>query len=62
MHKGPCAHRSLGKPGILNTLGPLLHGGDKTPVFPSRRQGVDFFQNLVTVLLFVEADFTHLLL
>ena len=28
-HKGPCAHRSLGKPGMLNTQGPFLSGGDK---------------------------------
>lgn len=34
VYKGPYAHRSLGKPEILNTQKPLLHERDKISSFP----------------------------
>lgn len=47
---------------MLNTQGPFLNGGNKTAVFLPRRVGVDFVNDLMTILLSVEADLIHLLL
>jgi hypothetical protein len=47
---------------MLNTLRPLLNGREKIPVFPPGRLGVDFVNDLVIILLSVEADLNHRLL
>jgi hypothetical protein len=45
---------------MFNMQGLLHNGGDKIPVFSSRKLGMDIVNNLVTSLLSVEADLTHL--
>lgn len=59
-YKGPCIDRWLKKPRMSNTHGSPLNGGDKIRVFLARMLGVDFVLNLLTFLLSVEADLTHL--
>lgn len=47
---------------MLNIQGSLLNGGDKILVFLPRWLEVDFVNDLVTILVSVEADLTRLLL
>lgn len=54
--------KSIREPGLLNTQGSLLSGGDKMPVFPHRRLEVAIVNDLLTFVLSVESDQTHLLL
>jgi hypothetical protein len=54
-HKGPYAHRAQGTRNVNHIS--LLNGGDKIPVFfLPRRLGMDFVNDLVSILLSVGAD------
>lgn len=58
-HKGPCTHRSLRKPGMLNMQRLLLSAEDKIPAFNPKGWEWNL---LMTSLLAVGADLTYLLL
>jgi hypothetical protein len=45
---------------MLSTKGPLLNGRDNQPVFLPRSLGMDVVSDLVTSLLSLEADLSHL--
>lgn len=65
-HRGPCTHReTLRKPRMLIMQGCLLSGGDKNQMpisHPKSCEWMLLMLSLVSFLLSLEADLTHLLL